>query len=115
MTVEPGLADEEFYPPPELERYPLDLAAQRVKIGQLLTSFGRNAGRRAELTEFGAQRVAPFAGRDAGLGGLDRSGHDVGAARRRQAQRSQRLLDPRGIAGRSPRGEACDLLRLGLR
>ena len=96
MAVEAGLADEELDPPAELERHPLDLAAQRVEIGRLLPGLRRNAGRRAELAEFGAQRVAPFAGRHARLGGLDRSGHHVDAARRRHAQRPQRLLDPRG-------------------
>ena len=59
------------------------------------------------------QRVAPFAGRDARLGRLDRSGHDVDAARRRHAQRPQRLLDPLVIAAGAPGLEACDLLRLG--
>ena len=60
-----------------------------------------DAGRRAIFAEFAAQRRAPFAGRDAGFGRLDRGRHDVAPARRRRAQ--IRAARPRRAPRRAPR------------
>src|SRR5271165_5588792 len=114
VAVEARLANEELYPATELQRHALDLAAQRIEIGRLLARPWRNARRSAELAEFGAQGVAPFASRDARFGRLDRGRHDVGAACRRRAKRPKRLSDASMVTPGAPRLQGCDLLRLGL-
>ncbi len=113
MAVEARLADEKFDPAAELQRHALDLAAQGVEIARFLSRFQRNSGRGAELAEFGPQRVAPFAGGDAGLGRFDRRGHDVDAGGRGRTQSADRLADAALIARGAPGTERRDLLRLG--
>src|SRR5271163_748603 len=67
MAVEAGLANQEPDPPAELERHPLDFAAQRVETGRFLARPGRDAGRGAKFSELGAERVSPFPRSRAGL------------------------------------------------
>src|SRR5271170_5022525 len=91
MTIETRLADQKPEPAAELERNAFNFAAKRVEVACFLTRAGRDAGRSAKDSELHTQRVAPFARRGPGPGRLDRGRHDIGATRRRLAQRPQRL------------------------
>ena len=62
-----------------------------------------------------AQRRAPLAGGDAGLGARDRRLHDVAAFLGGALQLGQRLLDGLGVARRAPGRKALDLLVLDRR
>src|ERR1700677_1902978 len=112
MAVEARLADEEPEPAAELERDAFNFAAERVEVAGFLTRTRRDAGRRAKDSELGAQRVAPFARGGPGFGRLDRGGHDIGAARRRPAQRPPPRAPGGLIALRPPRHEPGHLLGL---
>src|SRR6185295_1581228 len=77
VAVEPRLADQKGQAPPELARDAVDLGADGVEAGDVVTRRIADAGRRAVFAERLAQRPAPFAGGDAGLGAFDRGRHDV--------------------------------------
>src|SRR6185437_6086531 len=80
MTVEAGLADQELDAAPEPVRDRFDGCPDGLELSPVACDGGlRNAGRSAVLTEDLAQRRAPLAGRDAGLGGGDRRLHDIAA------------------------------------
>ena len=98
----PGLPTRNLSAPPEPAAGRLD---RRADLGEIARGRGRglaDAGRRAVLAEHLAQRRAPFAGGDAGLGGGDRGRHDV-VARPRAAACSVGEGAPRRRPRRGPR------------
>ena len=80
VAVEARLADQELEAPAELGGQLVDRGAHAVER-RAVAGDGRlrDAGRCAVFAEHPAQRRAPFAGRHAGAGGLDRRLHDVAA------------------------------------
>ena len=104
MAVEAGLADEELDAPAELARHALDVGADLVEACRPSVRAARaDAGRRAILAEHLAQRRAPFAGGDAGLGAGDRGRHDVARLPCRGLRRSlERGATGLGVARRAP-------------
>ena len=112
MAIEAGLADEKAEPAAELEGDAFNFAAKRV---------GSPASWRARgETPVGARKT-PNSARSASphspvvtpaLAASIEAGADIGAARRRLAQRPQRLVHASLIALRSPRHERSHLLGL---
>ena len=100
MAVKAGLADEEFQPAAQFGRNGGDGVADRLQPFGAVRRVARNAGGGAVFAKGGAHHGAPFAGGDAGLGGGDRGGHDVGARRCAAARSaSSAALTARLVAG----------------
>ena len=112
MAVEPGLAHQKFDAAAELAGNALDLGTHAVEAVARMRSGTRDAGRRPIFAEHFAQRRAPFAGRNPGLGALDRGRHDVAILLGRGFQRVERGRRRARIAAFPPRVQALDLLGL---
>ena len=100
---------------PSFLRHAIDVGADVVEPVHVVAHGAADAGRRAVFAERLAQRPAPFAGGDAGLGAGDRGRHDVAVLLRRGAELLERGGDRLGVAGRPPRLETLDLLGLDFR
>src|SRR5262249_14552623 len=98
----------------ELARDAVDIGAQVVETDGLVARRASDAGGCAVFTEAFAQRKAPFARGDAGLGTDDGGRHDVAVLARRGAQFLERRRHRLLVAAGAPRLETLDLRGLGL-
>ncbi len=114
MAVEPRFSDQDFRPPSEFARHPIDLGAQVVDALAVIACCMRNARRGAIFTEAPAQHFAPFPGGGAGLRAGDRRFHDVAACLRSAPQVSERGRHGSGIPRGAPRLQSGDLIGLDL-
>ena len=116
MAVEPRLADQQFQPLAELDRHPLDFAAQRSRSPASLAGARATPVGARYSPNSAAQRRAPFARRRAGLRRLDRAGmmlapllaaaRNASSARStRAASRAARQAFRRAICSASTSGE----------
>src|SRR5262249_41965316 len=110
MAVEAGLGDQELDAPAELARDAVDVGADLVEALGIVAHGAADAGRRADFADRFAQREAPFAGGDAGLGAGDRGRHDVAVLARGALELGQRMGDGLFVAGGAPSLEPLDLL-----
>src|SRR5262249_28596537 len=107
-------ADQHGQPPPKLARDAVHFGADIVEAGDVVARGGADAGRRAVFAERLAQRPAPFASGDAGLGAFDRGRHDVAGAAGCIPGILERGRAGTRVARGAPRGEPLDLLALSL-
>ena len=114
MAVEPGLADQEGQAATELAGYPVDVGADVVEPADVVAHGAADAGRRAVFAERFAQRPAPFAGGDAGLGAGDRGWHYIAAAGGGAFQFAERRRNRVFVARRTPGDQPLELVAFGI-
>src|SRR4029077_17451282 len=87
----------------------IDIGADIVETDHVIAHSTPDAGERSVFAKGLAQRPAPFAGRNARFGALDRGRHDVGAAGGGALEFGERLLHGLVVALRAAGLQLFDL------